>query len=73
MKTSEKLKGVIDNKWLKKLTPILDSNEMINTFAELSIRKQNTNIYPAQKDIFNVFKYPFDNIKIVILGQDFKH
>jgi len=72
MKTSEKLKGVIDDKWLQKLTPILDSNEMANTFAELSIRKQKANIYPAQEDIFNAFKRPFDDIKVVILGQDFK-
>ena len=46
---------------------------MANTFAELSIRKQKANIYPAQEDIFNAFKRPFDDIRVVILGQDPYH
>ena len=73
MKTSEKLKGIIDNKWLNKLTPLLDSKEMDNIFAELSIRKKTTKIFPNQEDIFNAFKLPFDNIRVVILGQDPYH
>jgi len=74
MKVSEKLKGHICPKWLKKLTPLLDSPVMEQLFAELSRRKSlGKVIYPAQEDIFNVFKQPFDDIKVVILGQDPYH
>lgn len=37
-------------------------------------RKNGQDIYPAQKDIFNAFRYtPLDNLKVVILGQDPYH
>ena len=39
-----------------------------------SERKQGKTIFPAQQDIFNAFKYTdFDNLKVVILGQDPYH
>lgn len=73
MKTSEKLKGVIDNKWLEKLTPILDSIYMDQLFTELKNKKKLVKIFPDQEDIFNAFKTPFDDVKVVILGQDPYH
>lgn len=74
MKVSEKLSGHICPKWLKKLTPLLDSEVMSKLFEELGRKKKaGIKIYPEQENIFNVFKQPFDDIKIVILGQDPYH
>lgn len=40
----------------------------------LLLEKQNYSIYPAGKNIFNAFNStPFDNVKVVILGQDPYH
>jgi len=37
-------------------------------------REQNIQIYPPQDEIFNAFSYtPFDQVKIVMLGQDPYH
>lgn len=37
-------------------------------------RSQGTTIYPAQKDLFNAFKYtPLSALKVVIIGQDPYH
>ncbi len=72
MKTSEKLKNYIEEVWLQKLTPFLDSKRMDVVLEYLKIKKNAGKvIFPAQKDIFNAFKYtPFDKVKVVILGQD---
>ncbi len=71
-KTSEKLKGHIDDGWLERLTPFLDSKRMDVVLDYLTIKKKAGKIiYPAQKDMFNAFKYtPFDKVRVVILGQD---
>jgi uracil-DNA glycosylase len=72
MKTSEKLKNYIEEVWLQKLTPFLDSKRMDVVLEYLKIKKNAGKIiFPAQKDIFNAFKYtPFDKVKVVILAQD---
>ena len=70
--TSEKLQGHIDPVWLSKLKPFLDSSKMDNILSFLTIKKNAGRIiYPAQKNMFNAFKYtPFDDVKVVILDQD---
>lgn len=75
MKISEKLKGRIDNKWLLKLTDLLDSEKTAKIFAELKkVKEQGIEIYPPQEDIFNAFKYtPYDKLKIIIIGEDPYH
>lgn len=36
-----------------------------------SRREEGVTVYPPQEDVFNAFKAtPFDQIKVVILGQD---
>ncbi len=45
--------------------------EMLAKVAEL---RQEKTIYPAQEDIFNALKLtPFDEVKVVLLGQDPYH
>lgn len=73
-KVSEKLKAVMDEEWVRQLQPFLDSSEMQSILDYLTTKKnKGLQILPAQKEIFNAFKYtPFDDVKVVILGQDFK-
>ena len=34
------------------------------------LRKEGNNYFPAGKDIFRAFTYPFDQVKVLIVGQD---
>lgn len=70
--TSEKLQGHIDPVWLEKLKSFLDSSKMNNILSFLTIKKNaGKRIFPAQQKMFNAFKYtPFNDVKVVILGQD---
>jgi len=59
-----------DSSWKKRLNYNFAS---IEAFLEEE-RNNNQTFYPKQDDIFNAFKYtPFENIKVVILGQDPYH
>ena len=40
----------------------------------LKEKSENQTIYPKRSDIFNAFEFiPFENVKVVILGQDPYH
>lgn len=72
---SEKLKNVMDEEWVYQLQPFLDGPKMQVILDYLTSRKnKGAQILPAQKEIFNAFKYtPFKDVKVVILGQDPYH
>ena len=73
--TSKKLENYVEEKWLSRLSPLLDSEDGSKMFEKLKqIKLSGKTIYPLQKNIFNAFKYTaWDNVKVVILGQDPYH
>ena len=39
----------------------------------IALERQNYNVYPSEENVFRVFDLPFDDVKVVILGQDPYH
>jgi uracil-DNA glycosylase len=66
----DKLKDRVHQTWFDKLYDTFSSDYFKNLLLYLTKRKENTKIYPAQKDIFKVFSGSLDNVKVVILAQD---
>lgn len=65
----------LEPSWLEILKGEFEKDYMIKLKAFLQQEKEDGyTIYPKSKDIFNAFaKTPFDNVKVVILGQDPYH
>lgn len=66
----------IGTKWTNVLTPLLRSPYMHKVMLDTSLeyKLENTTTYPDQKNIFKAFKdTPFEELKVVILGQDPYH
>jgi len=65
---------MIGNKWDDVLKIVWDSKGF-NKFYKGILELYNSKIiYPAKEDIFNALKYTdFDNVKVVIVGQDPYH
>src|SRR4051812_13114749 len=64
----------IESSWKKALAEYFDTNDwkILNDF--LKKEYEGRTIYPHQKNIFNAFTLtPFDEVKVVILGQDPYH
>ncbi len=48
--------------------------EMQKLKTHIEFRRKSVNIYPAPAEVFNAFKLcPYDNIKVIIIGQDPYH
>lgn len=75
----DKIQKILKNKvhptWLNRMIGLCMTSTMDNIIKELSTLKlQNAQICPDQNDLFNAFKYTaWDNMKVVILGQDPYH
>jgi len=65
----------LEPSWLKVLGEEFDKDYMIRLKNFLKTEKESgARIYPKGSDIFNAFnKTPFENVKVVILGQDPYH
>jgi uracil-DNA glycosylase len=65
----------LEPSWLKALGDEFDKDYMVKLKQFLKEEKEaGHNIYPKGSDIFNAFnKTPFDEVKVVILGQDPYH
>ncbi|MCH9665050.1 MAG: uracil-DNA glycosylase, partial [Gammaproteobacteria bacterium] len=65
----------LDNLWATKLQPLFSSPEMRSLRAFLQAQKKlNKQVFPPTNLTFNALNLtPFDNIKVVILGQDPYH
>ena len=62
------------NNWNTILAPVLQSDKMQDIKAFLKTERASKNIYPEGKDVWRSFDLcPFDNTKVVILGQDPYH
>ena len=61
--------GLIDASWVKPLQPVQELLEHLAlTLAEESTR--GIHIFPAQENIMRAFIVPFEDVKVVIVGQD---
>lgn len=65
----------IEASWKERLWDVFQSETMKNLKAFLAQEKKSGKIiFPEGKEIFNAFNYtPFDQVKVVIIGQDPYH
>ena len=69
-----KIDPQIHDSWKEKLSGDFDSEYFGNLKEFLVVEKQKYTIYPPGKNIFNAFNTtPFNDVKVVILGQDPYH
>ncbi len=69
-----KVKPVIETSWKRELSEEFDSKYFFKLKEFLVFERQKFIIYPPASDIFAAFNYtPFNNVKVVILGQDPYH
>ncbi len=65
---------MIGNNWDTILEKEFEKDYFKELMEFVSQEYKNKTIYPKQNDIFNAFRYTdFDNVKVVILGQDPYH
>ena len=65
---------MIGNKWDEILQDEYKKEYFINLMDFVKSEYKRTTIYPKQNEVFNAFRYTdFDNVKVVILGQDPYH
>lgn len=68
------MKVKIEKSWLNELDYIFKKNFFINLIHKVKEEYKSYEIYPEGKNIFNAFELcPFNNVKVVILGQDPYH
>ena len=65
---------MIGNKWDSILNEEYNKEYFKNLIDFIKQEYKNKTIYPKQNEVFNAFRYTdFDNVKVVILGQDPYH
>lgn len=65
---------MIGNKWDEILKDEFKKEYFINLLDFVKKEYKEKTIYPKQNEVFNAFRYTdFDNVKVVILGQDPYH
>lgn len=65
---------IIENSWLAALSEEFEASYFLELKKFLLEEKQRYRIYPPGSDIFSAFNFtPFDQVKVVILGQDPYH
>lgn len=65
---------MIGNKWDELLKEEYKKEYFVNLMDFVKKEYKNKVIYPKQNEVFNAFRYTdFDNLKVVILGQDPYH
>ena len=64
----------IEESWKQKLTPEFEKDYFIKLTEFVRAEYASKTIYPPAKLIFNAFDHcPFDDVKVVIIGQDPYH
>lgn len=70
----ESFSNLMDEGWLEHLWPALSSPKMKAGYTHIKNDKTRGKVFPKYEDTFNAFKYTsWDNVKVVILGQDPYH
>ncbi|WP_437919285.1 uracil-DNA glycosylase [Sphingobacterium sp. LRF_L2] len=63
-----------DQSWAAVLKPLFKQDAMQHLSAFVQEERQKTLVFPPEDLVFNAFKLtPFENVKVVILGQDPYH
>jgi uracil-DNA glycosylase len=74
IKIAENINPVIHESWKELLIQEFSSDYFIKLKQFLTAEKQSFQVYPPGKLIFSAFNLtPFDNLKVVIIGQDPYH
>ena len=69
--TEEKGIELFGESWYKRLRVMLDTEVFEDLGRFIARERKAHTVYPAQEDIFKAFREcPYDNVKVVILGQD---
>lgn len=64
----------MDPSWKPYLEPLLEKKEMVNLLGFLKKERQSRKIFPREENVFTAFRLtPWDQVKVVILGQDPYH
>lgn len=70
----KELIGTLPKSWKQRCLNIVDSNNLQDLNSFLQTEYQEQTIYPPKKEIFSAFRdTPFEEVKVVILGQDPYH
>ena len=64
---------LFNNDWDEVLNEEIHKEYFLKILYELRDLYNKKTIYPPKKDIFNAFKLPYKDVKVVILGQDPYH
>lgn len=64
---------LFNNDWDEVLNKEIHKEYFLKILYELRELYQVKEIFPPQKEIFNAFKLPYKDVKVVILGQDPYH
>lgn len=61
--------GLIDPSWVEPLRPAQESLELLAGVIEQEVRG-GQQVFPSQVNIMRAFMIPFEEVKVVIVGQD---
>ena len=65
------LLGLLPESWLDNIEQFLDLDKLVEVGKVVSILRKVSNVYPPKSQVFTAYnKTDFDDVKIVILGQD---
>lgn len=68
------MEELYDKSWKAVLEPLIVSSRAQELFAYIDEERKNSEVFPKQSLVFNAFKLTaFQDIKVVILGQDPYH
>jgi len=63
-----------DEGWKKILAPEFEKSYFKDILKFVAKEKASYRVFPPNKDVFNAFKFtPFDQVKVVVIGQDPYH
>lgn len=69
MTTPQPLKELLDPGWAAALAPVEDQIHSLGIMLRQEMREGNRYL-PAGTDVMRAFTYPFDQVKVLIVGQD---
>ena len=61
--------GLIHPSWVEPLNPAQESLDRVAKFIEQEL-VAGSQVFPPQQNIMRAFKIPFEDVKVVIVGQD---
>ena len=63
----------MDISWETRLSSFFMSETFINLQRKIEEQRKNKIIFPPHNDVFKALSLPFDDVKVIILGQDPYH